>query len=81
MALGHISANWNNLDRAGSAGFRLRPLVTTLVLVAGFGTFAFASYMPNVNIGILTALILSTALLTDLLLLPALLLRRRSLIP
>ncbi len=50
-------------------------LVTTLVLVAGFGTFVFASYMPNVNFGILTALILSTALLTDLLLLPALLLR------
>ncbi len=51
-------------------------LVTTLVLVAGFGTFVFASYMPNVNFGILTALILSTALVTDLLLLPALLLRR-----
>lgn len=51
-------------------------VVTTLVLVAGFGTFAFASYVPNVNFGILTALILSTALITDLFLLPALLLLR-----
>ncbi len=50
-------------------------LVTTLVLGAGFGPFAFASYMPNVNFGILTALILSTALVTNLLLLPTLLLR------
>ncbi len=47
--------------------------VTTLILAVGFGTFAFASFVPNINFGILTALILSTALVVDLLLLPAIL--------
>ncbi len=47
--------------------------VTTLVLVASFGVFAFGSFIPNVNFGIMTALILSIALLTDLFLTPSLL--------
>ena len=51
-------------------------LVTTVILVAGFGTFAFASFVPNINFGIMTAIVLSTALITDFTLLPALLLRR-----
>ncbi|MCP4216451.1 MAG: MMPL family transporter [bacterium] len=46
-------------------------LVTTLILAVGFGTFAFAMFVPNINFGILTALILTSALITDLLLLPA----------
>ncbi|MCP5047437.1 MAG: MMPL family transporter [bacterium] len=48
--------------------------VTTLILVVGFGTFMFASFVPNINFGILTALILTVALVTDLVLLPAILL-------
>lgn len=51
-------------------------LVTTLILVAGFGTFAFAAFVPNINFGILTAIVLTTALVTDGTLLPALVLGR-----
>lgn len=50
-------------------------IFTTVVLAIGFGVFAFANFIPNVNFGILCSVILSVALLTDLLLLPALLLR------
>lgn len=49
--------------------------VTTTVLVAGFATFAFSSFVPNVNFGILTAIVLCTALITDATLLPVLLMR------
>ena len=51
-------------------------LVTTLLLVAAFGMFAFAEFVPNRIFGILVAAILSLALITDALLLPALLMRR-----
>ncbi len=51
-------------------------VVTTLILVAGFGTFAFAAFVPNINFGILTAIVLTTALVTDGTLLPALVLGR-----
>lgn len=50
-------------------------LVTTMVLVAAFATFAFASFVPNINFGILTAIVLTTALLADFTLLPAILLQ------
>jgi len=53
-------------------------VATTLVLVGAFGTFGFGTFVPNVYLGIMTALILSTALLTDLTLLPALLMARAS---
>lgn len=49
-------------------------VITTLVLVAGFGTFAFSEFVPNINFGILTAIVLTTALIADLTLLPAILL-------
>ena len=49
--------------------------VTTLVLVVAFATFAFSSFVPNINFGIMTAIVLSSALITDGTLLPALLLR------
>ncbi|CAM2064303.1 MMPL family transporter [Sulfidibacter corallicola] len=52
--------------------------VTTLILVAGFGTFAFASFVPNINFGILTAIVLTTALVTDATLLPALIIGPQS---
>lgn len=48
-------------------------IVTTVILVSAFGCFSFASFMPNVNFGILTSIVLSLALLLDLILLPALL--------
>lgn len=51
-------------------------VVTTMVLVMAFTTFAFSSFVPNINFGIITAIVLSTALVTDGVLLPALLLCR-----
>ena len=51
--------------------------VTTLVLVVGFATFAFSSFVPNINFGIMTAIVLSTALFTDGTLLPAILMGRK----
>ncbi len=51
-------------------------VVTTMVLVAAFGTLAFATFIPNVFFGIMTAVILSAALLADLTFLPAILMAR-----
>ena len=48
-------------------------VTTTMVLVASFGTFILATFVPNINFGIFTAFILSLALLTDMFFLPALL--------
>ena len=45
--------------------------VTTLVLVTGFGAFTFANFVPNMWFGITVAFVLSVALLTDAVLLPA----------
>lgn len=49
-------------------------VVTTSLLVVGFGAFIFADFVPNRNFGMLCSMILALALLTDLLFLPALLL-------
>lgn len=49
-------------------------VITTVLLVAGFGSFIFADFVPNRNFGMLCAMILALALLTDLLFLPVLLL-------
>lgn len=49
-------------------------VITTVLLVVGFGAFVFAEFVPNRNFGMLCAMILFLALLTDLLFLPALLL-------
>ena len=51
--------------------------VTTMILVVAFATFAFASFVPNINFGIVTAIVLSSALICDGTLLPALLLLKR----
>jgi predicted RND superfamily exporter protein len=51
-------------------------VVTTLVLVAAFGTLAFGTLVPNVYFGIMTAVILMAALVTDFTFLPAILLAR-----
>lgn len=47
-------------------------ITTTLVLVAAFATFTFATFVPNQNFGELVAIILSVALIADLTFLPAL---------
>ncbi|MEE2756954.1 MAG: MMPL family transporter [Myxococcota bacterium] len=53
-------------------------MITTIVLVVGFGAFMFAIFLPNQAFGLFVAVILSLALLTDLTLLPALLMRGES---
>ncbi len=47
---------------------------TTVILVAGFLFFILGDFVPNRNLGIMTAFILSTALLMDIVLLPTILL-------
>ena len=79
----HFLANYHRWIKAGSSKAEAVAhvithtgpalLVTTLILVAAFGTFAFASFVPNINFGILTAIVLSTALFADVTLLPAIL--------
>lgn len=49
-------------------------VVTTLLLVVGFGSFVFADFVPNHSFGVLCSIILVMALLADIILLPALLL-------
>lgn len=49
-------------------------VITTLILVVSFGTFMFGDFIPNKNFGTFTAIILTIALIADLLLLPAILL-------
>ncbi|WP_372651393.1 RND family transporter [Halobacteriovorax sp.] len=77
----HFLSHYNLLRRSGlniydsmvkvftSTGLAL--IVTTIILVSCFGLFMFANLTPNINFGILCALVLSIALITDLLLLPA----------
>ncbi|HHH19728.1 MAG TPA: hypothetical protein ENK86_04380 [Campylobacterales bacterium] len=48
-------------------------LFTTIILTVAFSLFAFSSFVPNQNFGIVTAFALVVALVIDLLLLPALL--------
>lgn len=65
----------NTLNHTGIALF-----LTTIVLVIFFGGFAFVEYVPNKNFGIYSSLIIVSALITDLLFLPAalLLLRKKN---
>ncbi len=48
-------------------------MTTTVILVVGFGSFIFADFIPNQNFGILCAIVLLLALITDLIFLPAIL--------
>ena len=51
-----------------------RPLVlTTVILVVGFVAFGLGQFEPNRSFGLLTSLVLTLALTTDLVLVPALL--------
>lgn len=49
---------------------------TTLILSAGFGLFAFGSFVPNIYFGILMASVLTLGLIIDLTFLPAILMER-----
>jgi len=51
-------------------------IVTTAVLVAAFGSMGLGTFVPNVYFGIMTASVLTAALVTDLTFLPAVLLIR-----
>jgi uncharacterized protein len=46
-------------------------IYTTIVLVLGFGSFVFGQFIPNNNFGMLVIIVLSFALIVDLLFLPA----------
>lgn len=48
-------------------------LFTTMTIFIGFGSFAFAQYVPNARFGIMVSLILVVALLADFFILPAIL--------
>lgn len=48
-------------------------IVTTAILASGFGLYMMGDFVPNVNFGMLCAVILSMALIVDLVFLPALL--------
>lgn len=48
-------------------------ILTTILLVVGFGSFIMADFLPNHYFGILCALVLTFALLVDLLFLPSIL--------
>ncbi|MEC9466876.1 MAG: MMPL family transporter, partial [Myxococcota bacterium] len=81
----HILSNYNRLIRDGLSPQEATAQVlahtspalifTTIILVLGFGTLAFATFVPNIYFGIMTATILSLALFTDLTFLLAVLTR------
>jgi uncharacterized protein len=48
---------------------------TTIILTVCFGCFIFANFVPNINFGILCSIILTFALLVDLVYLPSILLK------
>lgn len=50
-------------------------IFTTIVLTLCFGVFMLADFVPNINFGILCSVILTMALVIDLIYLPALLMR------
>lgn len=80
----HILANYGRLRKEGKGARAAMEdimahtspslIATSAVLVIAFGTFAFGTFTPNIYLGIMTAIILSVALVTDLSLLPAILL-------
>jgi uncharacterized protein len=80
----HILTNYNRHkaegDNAVTALAKLMAhagpamISTTLILVAGFATLGFGSFIPNVYFGVMTAIILSVGLVADIVLLPVLLL-------
>ena len=64
------------IDILGTTGPAL--VTTSAILVLAFGTLAFGTFVPTIYFGLMTAIILSVALVTDLTFLPAMLLIRQS---
>jgi uncharacterized protein len=81
----HVLSNFRRLRLQGRSEFEAMREVfahtapalfsSTAVLVMTFATFVLADFVPNANLGILTALILAFALLVDMTLTPVLLVR------
>jgi len=79
----HVLANYRRLrdqglDARGAVRDLLEhtapPLInTTAILVLAFGSFAMASFVPNILFGVTTAFVLGVALIVDLTFTPALL--------
>lgn len=79
----HIMANFEGFRREGQSVRQSIAMVithtgpalatTTFVLVFGFGTLAFGTFSPTIYFGVMTAVVLTAALVTDLTFLPALL--------
>lgn len=83
----HVLSNFVRLEREGKSSYEAvveiltgtgPALVTTsIILVTSFGTLAFGTFVPNIYFGVMTAIILTVALVTDLTFLPAMLLGDR----
>jgi predicted RND superfamily exporter protein len=52
-------------------------MLTTLILCLGFGVFFFSEHIPNRNFGILSSFVMAMALITDLVLLPSLIIAKK----
>ncbi len=86
----HFLAHYNSLIKAGMerkealieviSGTGMALVVTTMILVSGFGLFIFASLTPNKNFGILSSFVLFMALVCDLVVLPCIILTTRKLV-
>lgn len=50
-------------------------IVTTIILASGFGLYLFGDFVPNVNFGLLCSVVLTMALIVDLVFLPAMLMK------
>ena len=82
----HVLSNFRNYTREGLSEKEAIALVlthtgpalvvTTMVLIGAFGTLAFATFLPNVYFGIMTAVVLLSALVTDVTCLPAMLMAK-----
>ncbi|MBK26396.1 MAG: hypothetical protein CME70_20520 [Halobacteriovorax sp.] len=85
----HFLSHYSKLIREGSprvealteviSGTGVALIVTTMILVSGFGLFMFASLTPNKNFGILSSFVLFMALFCDLVILPCIVLAVESL--
>ena len=65
----------DNAVRASHRSVGAALIYTTLVIVCGFALLGFSNFVPSVLFGLLSALAMLVALLTDLSLLPVMLRR------
>lgn len=80
----HFLSHYSKLIREGMgrvealtevlSGTGVALIVTTMILVSGFGLFIFAHLTPNMNFGILSSFVLFMALVCDLVVLPCIVL-------